>query len=501
MVDVARTSDPAADVDAEQPEPSAVVLDLTDLELEDVSTDLCLALARAFFRRGQTDEAQRLLDIAWRAAYDTVSLADQCAEVALELGQAERARELLEARLAKSEAVMAYRILAQVYLTLGQQDKADRLCKKLEQEHRGQIAMSIVGDVALACNDIEAARAAYAEILRRSPTSTSGLLGMARYHAAAGDEDAARRELTTIFAAYGDHPSGWILRATREIAGQLGDVEWQAELDARLTELDAMGDAQLAERLHLARQGQGLRRQETPQRFGRRVATPVPRPGEQAAEADTETDEEIDEALTPEPIELASDAPPELLEALRDHFGYESFRPGQVEVIQAALRGEDTLALMPTGAGKSLCYQLPAMLLPGATVMISPLIALMRDQVQNLPESMRARTAFINSELDTAEQERRLRELAEGRLKLVYVAPERLRQPTFIHALRRARVSLFVIDEAHCISQWGHDFRPDYLFIPKALRAMGEDGAPAPPILALTATATLPMRQEIGDAL
>ncbi len=507
-LDAASLDPSTADGDAASSEPSAVVLNLTGLELDDLSTDLRLALARALFRRGQADEAERALESAWRAAYDTVTLANQCAEVMFELGHAERARELLEARLAKSEAVMAYRLLAQVYLTLGQQDKADQLSEQLQQTHSTQItAQSIIGDVALARGDLEAARAAYAEILKRSSTSTSGLLGMARYHAAAGDEEAAHREIASVFAAYGDHPSAWVLRATRAIAEQLGDNDWLAELNARLAEVDARGDVQLAARLNLARQGQGLRRQETPQRFGKRVATPVPRPGEQAAEADAETEEEFDEALAPEPIELASEAPPELLEALRDHFGYESFRPGQVEVIQAALRGEDTLALMPTGAGKSLCYQLPAMLLPGATVLISPLIALMRDQVQNLPESMRARTAFINSELDTAEQERRLRELAEGRLKLIYVAPERLRQPTFIHALRRARVSLFVIDEAHCISQWGHDFRPDYLFIPKALRAMAQearDGAGAtgaPPILALTATATLPMRQEIGNAL
>jgi ATP-dependent DNA helicase RecQ len=486
----------AAEGAAEQEELTDVPLDLTDLALDELPVDLCLALARARFRRGEIEEAQRALESACIVAYDNVSLADQCAEACLELGQLERARAILEARLAKSDAVMGYRLYAQLLLILGQQDTATTLCQQLRETHSGQItAWNIIGDVALACTDLETAQDAYAEILRRSPTSTSGLLGMARYHAAIGDEEAARRELAGIFAAYGDHPSRWALHNAREIAERLGDEDWLAELDARLADLARREDQRLAERLRLARQGQLQRAAPPPPKAAlkKRESTLVIRP---------EESDDIPEP--PEPAELATEAPPELLEALRDHFGYESFRPGQIDVIQAALAGEDSLALMPTGAGKSLCYQLPAMLLPGATVLISPLIALMRDQVQNLPETMRAHTAFINSELDTSEQERRLRELAEGRLKLVYVAPERLRQPAFIHALRRARVSLFVIDEAHCISQWGHDFRPDYLFIPKALRAMAEqaqDGAGALPILALTATATPDMRQEIGGAL
>ncbi len=508
MGDVART-DPAADADvaeeepaettdaqeALQEEPADILLDLTDLAFDDLPVDLCLALARALFRRGQTDEAQRALESACIVAYDNVTLADQCAEACLELGQLERARAILEARIAKSDAVMGYRLFAQVLLAQGQQDEAMTLCERLRETHSGQTtAWNIIGDVALACNDLEAAHEAFAEMLRRSPTSPSGKMGMAGYHTAIGDEEAARQETAEVFAAYGDTPSRWVLRATREIARRLGDEDWLADLDARLAALDRRDDQRLASRLTLARQGDVQRAAPKSPKAALKTGASITilRPEEEEAEDSAEP------AAAPEPEELAADAPPELLEALRDHFGYESFRPGQIEVIQAALAGEDTLALMPTGAGKSLCYQLPAMLLPGATVLISPLIALMRDQVQNLPESMRARTAFINSELDTAEQERRLRDLADGKLKLVYVAPERLRQPGFMHALRRARVSLFVIDEAHCISQWGHDFRPDYLFIPKALSAMADH---APPILALTATATLPMREEIGGAL
>jgi ATP-dependent DNA helicase RecQ len=509
MVDVARTDaagDPAdadaADMDAPEtlaePEaPADVPLDLSGLAFDELPVDVCLALARALFRRGQMDDAQRALNSACLVAYDNVTLADWCAETCLELGQPERARDIMQARLAKSDAIMGYRLYAQALLALGQQAELRAVCEQLRQEHSAQLtAWNVIGDVALACNDLQAAHDAYAEMLRRSQNSTSGLLGMAGYHAATGDEEAARREIAGIFASYGDRPSRWVLRATREIAQRVGDEDWLADVDARLAELDRRDDQKLAERLHTARQGQLQRAApKTPKAALKQSASvTILRPEEE--------EEQQDEPLA-EPAELATEAPPELLEALREHFGYESFRPGQIDVIQAALAGEDTLALMPTGAGKSLCYQLPACLVPGATVLISPLIALMRDQVQNLPESMRARTAFINSELGASEQERRLNDLAEGRLKLVYVAPERLRHPAFIHALRRARVSLFVIDEAHCISQWGHDFRPDYLFIPKALRALADQGgaAAATPILALTATATLPMREEIASAL
>lgn len=489
---------PAAEAETTESEP--IPLDLNGLELDDLSTDLCLALARAYQRRGQHREAQEALGVALRAAYDSVTLADQCAEAALELGQAERAREILEARLQKSEAISAYRVLAQVYLAQGQVEQARELAERLKETNSTQItALNVVGDVALALNQLEEARDIYTGILRRWPNSTTGLLGMARCHAASGDAEAAQREIASIFAAYGDHPSRWMILAARKIAEQVGDADWLADLESRLAALDRRDDQALAMRLRMAGQGRDSRAAELA-RLGARKRTLTIQPASAPAEAEPETPE-------PPPLEPLSEepeAPPELLDALRNHFGYESFRPGQVAVIQAALRGEDTLALMPTGAGKSLCYQLPAMLLPGATVLISPLIALMKDQVDNLPQSIRARTAFINSDLDQSEQERRLQDLAEGKLKLIYVAPERLRQPPFIHALRRAKVSLFVIDEAHCISQWGHDFRPDYLFIPKALHAMTNHapaGSGAPPILALTATATPTMREEIAAAL
>jgi len=181
-----------------------------------------------------------------------------------------------------------------------------------------------------------------------------------------------------------------------------------------------------------------------------------------------------------------------LTEQLTQHFGFTTFRPGQEEIIRHVLAGENLLAIMPTGAGKSLCYQLPALLMPGVTLVISPLIALMKDQVDALIAKERAEATYINSSLPLNEQRQRLAGLLSGRYKLVYVSPERLRNADFINAVGRTNISRLVVDEAHCISQWGHDFRPDYLHIHKASPLFN-----SPPILALTATATVEVQSDI----
>jgi ATP-dependent DNA helicase RecQ len=188
--------------------------------------------------------------------------------------------------------------------------------------------------------------------------------------------------------------------------------------------------------------------------------------------------------------------PDDILATLHRHFGHETFRPGQADVIAAVLRGESVLAVMPTGAGKSLCYQLAALLLPGTVLVISPLIALMKDQLDGLPAGVAARATALNYTVDGSELDARLARAASGGYKLLYAAPERLRQRPFLHALKCANVSLLVVDEAHCVSLWGHDFRPDYLFIAKAWHELGQ-----PPILAMTATATPRVRDDIQAAL
>ncbi|MEB3195641.1 MAG: ATP-dependent DNA helicase RecQ [Candidatus Sericytochromatia bacterium] len=187
--------------------------------------------------------------------------------------------------------------------------------------------------------------------------------------------------------------------------------------------------------------------------------------------------------------------PPEAEQVLGSHFGLDAFREGQREVIAALLAGHSALAVMPTGRGKSLCYQLPALMLPGLTLVVSPLIALMKDQV----DALRARgiaATYINSTLDRDLQTERLEGLRRGAYRIVYVAPERFRQTAFVDALREVEVSLFAVDEAHCLSQWGHDFRPDYLKLRAALAHCGQ-----PLVLATTATATPEVREDIVKQL
>src|SRR5829696_4802063 len=186
----------------------------------------------------------------------------------------------------------------------------------------------------------------------------------------------------------------------------------------------------------------------------------------------------------------------ELTPALRRLFGFAEFRPGQEQVVRAAVDGRDTLALMPTGSGKSLTYQLAAMLRPTPTLVLSPLIALMKDQVDKLPPEVAEQATLINSSLDPDKAARRLRGVSEGRYRLLYVAPERLRQRSFLEAIAGIEIGLVVVDEVHCVSMWGHDFRPDYLFIRRALAELGD-----PPVLGLTATATPETEAEIGRAL
>ncbi len=184
----------------------------------------------------------------------------------------------------------------------------------------------------------------------------------------------------------------------------------------------------------------------------------------------------------------------DLPEALQTHFGHDAFRDGQEAVIRALIEGESALALFPTGAGKSLCYQLPAVLLEGTALVISPLIALMKDQV----DALRARgiaAARLDSSLTAEETQRVYADLRAGTLKLLYVAPERLSGEAFIDRLRRVKISLLAIDEAHCISEWGHNFRPEYLRLARVAEELA-----LRPVLALTATATPDVARDICKA-
>ena len=188
-------------------------------------------------------------------------------------------------------------------------------------------------------------------------------------------------------------------------------------------------------------------------------------------------------------------APDRAREVLRSVFGYSDFRGQQAEIIAHVIAGGDALVLMPTGGGKSLCYQIPAIVRPGLGLVVSPLIALMKDQVDALRQAG-VRAAYLNSTLDTAEAAEVERDMRQGALDLLYVAPERLVTPRCLDLLARCRLALFAIDEAHCVSQWGHDFRPEY----RALSILHER-FPQVPRIALTATADGPTRSDIVDRL
>ena len=188
---------------------------------------------------------------------------------------------------------------------------------------------------------------------------------------------------------------------------------------------------------------------------------------------------------------MSTTSPATPLAVLQRYFGYDAFRLGQEEIINSVLGGGDTLVVMPTGGGKSLCYQVPSLLLSGVTIVVSPLIALMKDQVDALHARDIGATT-INSTLDFREARQRLTDLRQGKYRLLYVAPERFESPKFLEMMKGIDVSLFAVDEAHCVSEWGHDFRPSYLRLKEAIESVGR-----PPVVALTATATPYVQEDI----
>src|SRR5450756_198970 len=184
-----------------------------------------------------------------------------------------------------------------------------------------------------------------------------------------------------------------------------------------------------------------------------------------------------------------------ILAKLKSVYGYDSFRPLQQEIIRSILQGQDVFVLMPTGGGKSLCFQLPVLLIEGLAVVVSPLIALMKDQVDAL-QALGVPATFINSSLASSEIGRRQAAVARGDVRLLYVAPERLMSPAFLQLLTSREISYFAIDEAHCISEWGHDFRPEYRELCRL-----RDLFPTTPLAAFTATATRRVRADIRSHL
>src|SRR5579883_374698 len=187
---------------------------------------------------------------------------------------------------------------------------------------------------------------------------------------------------------------------------------------------------------------------------------------------------------------------PNIEKAARESLGFESLRPGQKEAVAAVLDGHDTLVVQPTGSGKSAIYQIAGLLIEDSTVVVSPLIALQKDQVDSITDQDSGDAVSVNSTQPASEIRKRLARVKQRQVEFLFLAPEQLRKPETIEHLKQANVSLFVVDEAHCISEWGHDFRPDYLRLGGVIEQLGH-----PTVLALTATASPLVRDEIVERL
>ncbi|MFV9504063.1 MAG: RecQ family ATP-dependent DNA helicase [Oscillochloridaceae bacterium umkhey_bin13] len=426
-----------------------------------VSGDLRKRLVAYLSRWGHQDALLAYLDHWLQAQPGSVGLREGRARVLTELGRGAEALTLLDRLDAERPPSQSRRTLRiRALLAARRQPELDRALAALAADELPPVALALVqGEVLRARGQLEAASEILLAAAEVDPLAVAPVRALAELALELADPEAARGQIEALMLRPGYHPTVADLQILWRAATLAEDHASATDLAAQLAKAEADERAALAQHLGL-----------------------VPEPGlaEPVAEAVAET------SLLPE----------EAYHALRDLFGMDEFRPHQVRVIARVLAGEPTLAVMPTGAGKSLTYQLPALLLPQPTVVVSPLIALMKDQLDGLPDQVRPYATLINSSLSTTELSSRLRGLARGDFRLVYIAPERLRQRAFLHALKRAGVARFVIDEVHCLSLWGTSFRPDYLFIGRALTELGN-----PPVLALTATASRETQAELQAEL
>lgn len=398
-----------------------------------------------------------------------VTILDKLARAYLGLGEAQRAAETMRRRNELRPSSTSLVLEGRALLATGDLAAARTIAGELLAEERPVLgAWDLEAEICLAAGDPDGAEKALARRERQQPETAGTALGLARVWQARGDDNKAllwaRTALSRTEGAERT-PGVKLLRLLEALYRATGQPAQARAMAARLDE----------------------RRKEERQALREALGLTLPT----APVADRPTD-----GPPPEPVHLDAGEQEKLDAALRRYFPHPAFRPGQAETVDAVLRGESVLAVMPTGAGKSLCYQLAALLLPGTTLVISPLIALMKDQLDGLPAGVMAQATELNHTLEASELEARLKRAAAGGYRLVYAAPERLRQRPFLHALKQAGVSMLVVDEAHCVSLWGHDFRPDYRFIIRAWQELGR-----PRILAMTATATPRVRDDVQAAL
>ena len=456
--------------------------------------------------RGALAEAAAWLDEIEEGRAPTVRAQEERAALLMAAGRGDEAVAIMRQRAEERPSATAWVRLALTLLSAGQTDEAARIAARLaESDPDLKSVQSLRIDVARATGDHALLARHFADQIALFPNDTAARLGLAQIALKDGDHAEATRLLDEAMALRAEG-EGIPLQQAAEVAADVGRDNLAAALAADFQTRSSQAKRQRDRAIHvpiLERLGRAVPAtveppaesalpSDWPDRPVSLVAAPRSASGPTHAVAD---DPDLEVAPVEAPVDLA-DQHPEVQALLRRAFGYEDLRPGQAAVIANVLDHRDTIAIMPTGAGKSLTFQIPAMILPGVTLVLSPLIALMKDQVETLPAEIRERTALINSTLTPAEQRQTMEGIASGHYKLVYAAPERLRQWAFVHAMRQAGTSLVVIDEAHCISMWGHDFRPDYLQIPQVLPALGN-----PSVLAITATATRRMSGEIGQAL
>jgi ATP-dependent DNA helicase RecQ len=415
---------------------------------------------------------------------DGVALQDLHVQALLGLGRVNEAMSAMEARLRKKDSVPARTLLARCYLQAGRIDQAIQMAEEIIATNpTSWQALALLGDCHLRRGDLDAAEALFLRYQQLSPNSRQPALGLTQvYHRSNDGVTASAYAVRAFTVQEGEYDLSIAqLKELRAFFSATGDENRLADANQRLIQ---RFDAEMEE----ARSALSADRQTPPKPKKTTTAPAKPAAPEPAPPPSAISD------LNAIPVSAAEQT--ELERAVQRLFGFATLLPAQPQIIACARRGDHVLALLPTGGGKSLCYQLPAFLDGGVTLVISPLIALMKDQVESLPDALRQRTIAINSTLDGDDLRQALEGVAAGRYRLVYAAPERLRQRPFVEMLRRVGLARLVIDEAHCVSVWGHDFRPDYLNIAQAHRDLG-----SPPILALTATAPPRVRQDIQDQL
>ena len=431
-------------------------------------------LLNFLLRWEHTEALHTCLDVLIPRNPTLVSLSDLRVKALLAEDRCDEALSLMQTRLTQRTSMTARSLLARIYMVRQDISAALKIAQSLVDEKPESImAWRLLAEVELVQGNVDAALQAYQQVQALRPGGRSYLLGMLSIYEARDDLVTASGYAVRLLrtAEEGKPLPVSYLRRLREYFQVSGETTRIADLDTQLQSLYTEELTVLRNRLA------GV--EPVSHRPVSEIAPAPQRPAEFLPTFDQ--------------VPVSSQERQRITAAVQRLFGFTELLPGQTETMACVLRGEDVLTILPTGGGKSLCYQLPALLAEkGVTLVISPLIALMKDQLDSLPKKLRSRATTINSGLKGDELRQRLDQATEGVYRLLYAAPERLRQPAFLHAIRRAGLNYLVVDEAHCVSGWGHDFRPDYLALGKARAVLGN-----PQLLAMTATAPPRVRKDI----